>query len=117
MDIMNIQNHAHLPNAEEVRRRLSPIQDAREVQTAAERQAIQDAAEAFESYFIQIMLREMRRTIPDEGGLIPTSQAERVFTEMLDEEIAKEAARSGGIGLAQVIVNQMTRDAYMSHVR
>jgi len=115
MDIMSIQTN--FPNYEEVRRRLAPASEIRNGVSDEERQAIQEAAEAFESYFLQIMLSEMRRTIPEDGGIIPTSQAERIFTEMLDEEIAKEAARSGGIGLAQTIIQQMTRDSYTSNMR
>ena len=74
------------------------------------RTQIRLAAEAFESYFIQIMFREMRRTTFDERGLFPRSNAERIFTDMLDEEIAKSAASGRGIGLADMIYQQMTRD-------
>ena len=80
-------------------------------ESLSERRAqIRLAAEAFESYFIQIMFREMRRTTFDEGGLFPRSNAERIFTDMLDEEIAKSAASGRGIGLADMIYQQMTRD-------
>ena len=74
------------------------------------RAQIRMAAETFESYFIQIMFREMRRTTFDERGLFPRSNAERIFTDMLDEEIAKTAAGGRGIGLADMIYQQMTRD-------
>ena len=117
IDIMNVHNQFSSFDYEAVRRRLDSSAEIRTGMSDVERQAIQDAAEAFESYFLQIMLREMRRTIPDDGGLIPKSQAEQIFTEMLDEEIAIEAARAGGIGLADVIVQQMTRDAYTSNMR
>lgn len=116
MDITSVSQF-NLPNYEEMRRRLTPDSNIRIGMCEDELQGIRDAAEAFESYFIQMMLTEMRRTIPDDGGLIPKSQAERIFTEMLDEEKAKEMARVGGIGLADVIVQQMTRDAYASNMR
>ena len=74
------------------------------------RAQIRVAAEAFESYFLQIMFREMRRTTFDQGGLFQRSNAERIFTDMLDEEIAKTAAGGRGIGLADMIYQQMTRD-------
>ena len=74
------------------------------------RAQIRVAAEAFESYFLQIMFREMRRTTFDQGGLFQRSNAERIFTDMLDEEIAKSAASGRGIGLADMIYQQMTRD-------
>jgi len=118
INMMDIQSHLSMPNEDQVRRSLSPIDNATESgMTYEELVAIRNAAETFESYFIQIMLREMRRTIPDDGGLIPKSQAERIFTEMLDEEKSKEMARAGGIGLADVIVRQMTRDSYTSNMR
>ena len=76
-----------------------------------DRAAIREAAVMFESYFIQMMFREMRRSSEtlNENSFIPRSQAERIFTEMLDEETAIQAAENGGIGLADMIYKQMTR--------
>jgi flagellar protein FlgJ len=70
---------------------------------------IKEACEAFESYFLQILFREMRKTSFDENGFIPKSNAERIFTDMMDEETAKQSAKSGGIGLAKMMYEQMTR--------
>lgn len=78
----------------------------------AERVQLRKAAEMFEAYFLQLMFREMRRTTFNEQGLFPKSNAERIFTEMLDEEVANTAARGGGIGLADMIYRQMTRDFF-----
>lgn len=114
MDISHI--HSGLPDHSEIRRRLTPAAEIRQGTSAEEKRAIQEAAEAFESYFLQIMLREMRKTVP-ENDLIPKSQAEQIFTEMLDEEMSVEMARAGGIGLSQKIIQQLTRDSYMSNVR
>ena len=124
MDLTGIINTASAQaNAMSDARRYSEIAELdrfREILAAAitdteeslnERRAqIRQAAEAFESYFIQIMFREMRRTTFDERGLFPRSNAERIFTDMLDEEIAKSAAAGRGIGLADMIYQQMTRD-------
>ena len=114
MNIMDIQTS--LPHYDEIRRRLAPATEIRDGISTEEKRAIMEAAEAFESYFLQIMLREMRRTIPESGGLVPRSQGERIFTEMLDEQRAIELARAGGIGLGQIIIDQMTR-AYSSNMR
>ena len=76
----------------------------------AERVQIRKAAEMFESFFLHLMFREMRRTTFNEQGLFPKSNAERIFTDMLDEEVSNAAARGGGIGLADMIYAQMTRD-------
>jgi Rod binding domain-containing protein len=74
-----------------------------------DRAAIRQAAEAFESYFLQMMLREMRKTTLNENSFIPKSHAEKIFTDMLDERVSKDAAAAGGVGLADMIYRQMTR--------
>jgi flagellar protein FlgJ len=76
---------------------------------AAERAQIRQAAEMFESYFLNLMFRNMRSLNFDEDGFIPRGNAERIFTEMLDEAISDQAAAQGGFGLADMIYAQMTR--------
>lgn len=71
-------------------------------------QELREACEAFESYFLQIMFREMRKTTFNEDGIFAKSYAEKIFTDMLDEEISKSLARTGGIGLAEQMLRQMT---------
>ena len=76
---------------------------------AAERVQIRKAAEMFESYFLNLMFRNMRSVNFDEEGFIPRGNAERIFTEMLDEVISDQAAAQGGFGLADMLYAQMTR--------
>jgi len=75
----------------------------------AERAQIREAAEMFESYFLNLMFREMRSTNFDADGFIPRGNAERIFTEMLDETISDKAAAQGGFGLADMLYMQMTQ--------
>ena len=71
---------------------------------------LMSACREFEAYFIQMMLREMRKTIDTSNSLIPKSNAEKIFEDMLDEEYANIAAKQGdGMGLAQTMYNQMKR--------
>ena len=72
----------------------------------ADEQAVWEAALEFEAYFIQVMFREMRNTIPNEGGILPTSHAVEIFQDMLDEQVSRSAASTGGIGLAQQLFRQ-----------
>ena len=76
--------------------------------TEREDKEIRSACESFESYFLQMIFREMRKTSFDEGGFIPKSNAEKIFTDMMDEEVSKSTAKSGGIGLAKMLYKQMT---------
>ena len=65
----------------------------------------------FESYFLQMMMKEMRKTVNTEGSFIPKSNAEMMFTEMMDEEVSKQNALAGGIGIASMMYKQMSREA------
>jgi len=70
---------------------------------------LMDVCKDFESLFIHMMLKEMRKTIP-EGGFVEKSTATKMFEDMFDEEISKEISNKGdGIGLAKVLYNQFKR--------
>jgi len=78
---------------------------------AANDKELLSACKEFESYFIQMMFREMRKTIDTSASLIPKSNAENIFQDMLDEEYAAAAAKNGrGIGLAEMMYKQMKRN-------
>ncbi|SHJ80593.1 flagellar protein FlgJ [Malonomonas rubra DSM 5091] len=64
------------------------------------------AAEQFEAVFIQQMFKEMRNTIPDDG-LIPRGNADDIYTQLQDAEAAKIMAEKGGIGLADLMMQQL----------
>ncbi|MCL2223399.1 MAG: rod-binding protein [Defluviitaleaceae bacterium] len=79
------------------------------IDEAHERAQIRQAAEMFESYFLNMMFRNMRSVNFDEEGFIPRGNAEKIFTEMLDEVISDKAASHGGLGLADMLYAQMTQ--------
>ena len=68
---------------------------------------LRKACVAFEGYFVQMMLRQMRKSVDSSGGLFPKSQAEQIFEEMLDEQISKSVAEGRGIGLSDVMYKQL----------
>jgi len=61
-------------------------------------------AQDFEAMFIHQMLKSMRNTVPKDDEM---SSARRIFTEMLDEQIANTAGRTGHFGLAQIIYKDL----------
>ncbi|MFP4697166.1 MAG: rod-binding protein [Eubacteriales bacterium] len=77
--------------------------------TPKDNKELKDACEQFESYFINQMLKEMRKTVP-ESGLIKESQGEKIFKDMLYEEYAKEAAKGQGLGLASKLYKQLSNE-------
>jgi len=71
---------------------------------------LRKACVAFEGYFVQMMLKEMRKSVDSSGGILPKSHTEQIFEGMLDEEIAKSVAEGRGIGLADSMYQHMERN-------
>jgi soluble lytic murein transglycosylase-like protein len=62
------------------------------------------AAQDFEAMFIHQMLKSMRNTVPKDEDM---STGRRIFTEMLDEQIANQASHTGNFGLANMIYKEL----------
>ncbi|GHT93880.1 flagellar rod assembly protein/muramidase FlgJ [Betaproteobacteria bacterium] len=68
---------------------------------------VKAAAQEFEALFLQMMLKSMRQTTDQDSFM--ESDASRFYTSMLDEQIAKDISRTGSIGLAKVLEEQLSR--------
>jgi murein DD-endopeptidase MepM/ murein hydrolase activator NlpD len=64
-----------------------------------------EAAQAFEGYLVEMMVQQMRKTIPE--GIFQSTGVE-MFSSMFDQAVAKEIAASGGFGLAASMATQMS---------
>ena len=89
---------------------VNAINESETVGTVRDTSAIRNAAQEMESFFINQMFQAMRRTIPEPEGMFERSHAEVIFQEMLDQEVAINLSRNGGIGLADKIYADMTRN-------
>lgn len=63
-----------------------------------------EAARAFESYMVEMMVKEMRKTVPD--GMFSGGSAE-VFSSLFDQELSSRIAESGGFGFGNMLKDQM----------
>lgn len=77
------------------------------VNNSAQREIDLQAAREMESYFVHFLLKEMRKTIPKEALLGSASTAQDVYTDMFDQKIAEEIARSGKFGLSDFIMKSV----------
>ena len=69
--------------------------------------ALNETAQQFEALFIQMMLSEMRKSIPKEG--LFDSQAVQTYQDMADKQVALDMAKRGDFGIANVIKEQFER--------
>jgi peptidoglycan hydrolase FlgJ len=66
--------------------------------------ALKSAAKQFEGVFLNMMLKSMRDTVPQDGP--GNSQQTKMFQGMLDEQYASALSQGRGLGLADMIVRQ-----------
>lgn len=67
--------------------------------------SLRAAAQQFESYFLQLMLRAMRQTVAQDG--LFDSEETRMFSDMFDQQVAQNIAKGRGLGLADMLVSQL----------
>ena len=65
-------------------------------------------AHELEGVFLAQLFQAMRESVP-ESGLTEASPGEDIFTSMLDDQVAAEAARRMERGLGEVLYRQLAR--------
>jgi peptidoglycan hydrolase FlgJ len=84
--------------------------DALKVQAKhAPDKALASAAKQFEAVFMNMLLKSMREATPQEGMF--DSEQTKMFTSMLDQQLSQTIGGSRGIGLADMMVKQLSRNA------
>lgn len=95
---MKIQNGIPLGKA--------PSAEQRDVQ-------LRDAAKMYEQHFLSEMVKSMRKTTGGEdGGLIKKNMGEKIFAEQLDGQYVEQWSNKGGVGIADMIYNQIKEKYY-----
>jgi Rod binding domain-containing protein len=72
---------------------------------------IVEAAQGLEAVFAHEMLRAMRNTV-EKSDLSLDNSASDIYQGMLDQEYSEVASRTNSLGLAQQIIDYLTRDTY-----
>lgn len=70
-------------------------------------QALKAAARQFEAVFLQMVMKSMRASVPQDGMF--DSDQTRFYQELLDSQMAQVLAGKGGTGLAAMIERQLSR--------
>lgn len=67
---------------------------------------MRDVCRQMESLFIHHLLKEMRATV-HKSGFISGGRAEEIYTSMMDAEMAVQISNRGGIGLSEMLLQQL----------
>ncbi len=71
---------------------------------------LKEACDQFEQYFINMMFKQMQKTVHKDNSpnaIFKESHAESVMKDFLHQEYAKEMTNAGGIGLSNMLYEQM----------
>ena len=69
---------------------------------------LMDACKQFESYFVEQTFKEMMKTVPEtEYSFKSTGSMVDYYKDNMIQEIASMSTESGGLGLAQMLYEQM----------
>jgi flagellar protein FlgJ len=77
---------------------------------------LHQAATQFEGVFLQMVMKSMRDTVPQESIFGKDSASEQTWQSMLDDEYSQQMSKSGGVGLAEQLERQM-RSVVLSNAK
>jgi len=89
---------------------LSSLDAIRKTARGDKFQAIQQAAHEFEAFFLNMMLRSMRSASEAIGeSELTSSPQQKMFTSMMDEQLAVDLSRRGSLGIADLLADELAR--------
>ncbi len=82
--------------------------DWKEKNKGTDDEQLMDACKQFESYFVEQMFKEMMKTVPEtDYSFKSTGTMVDYYRDNMVQEIASLSTESGGLGLAQMLYEQM----------
>ncbi len=88
---------------------LGSVNKLREAIASGDEKVLKEAAQQFEAIFVQMMFKSMRKAqeaIADENSPF-NSQQVKFYQEMHDQQLAADLSSGGGLGLADLIIQQL----------
>ncbi len=93
----------------------------------AKQAELRKACRMFESLYLQMLWKSMRKTV-DKTGLIDGGFGEEIFTDLLDQAVSDRFVEHGSMGIADMLEKQLSRrrpgsksgagiDQYLKHIK
>ena len=80
-----------------------------QVQGEKDEKKLMEACRNLESVFVNMMFKQMQSTV-EKTGLTDGGFGEEIYNDMLIEKYAEEASKGSGLGLAQVMYKQLSKN-------
>jgi flagellar protein FlgJ len=69
---------------------------------------LKKATQQFEAYFLDELLKEMRKTVPKDTLLKDQSNQQEIFRDMMDQDMADNMSKRGDFGLGKMMYDQLS---------
>ncbi len=76
-----------------------------DIQNISQIKTVDKAAEAFEAFFVRIMMKEFRKSIPE--GMFNTSFGSKMYMDMFDMQVSQLIASSDQLKLKEFILESI----------
>ena len=86
------------------------IQSLKDKQGDASNEEMLEACKEFEQYFIEQVLKEVKKTIPKDS-LLGDNEYMNMFEDQMYQSVAEKITESGELGLAQQLYDSMVAQA------
>jgi len=70
---------------------------------------LKKATQQFESYFVDQLFKEMRKTVPDDTLLGDSDHQTEIFTDMMDQSVSDSISKRGDFGLAKMMYSELSK--------
>ena len=68
---------------------------------------LKKVTQQFEGYFLHELLKEMRKTIPDDKLLGDDGHGQEIFRDMMDQSLSETMSQRGDLGMAKMMYDQL----------
>ena len=113
MDVNGINSYYGNLNTDTASSSASKLEETlnSDLSTATEEE-LMDVCKDFEAYFIEQMFKAMQRMVPESEDNVSaaTKQLKDYYKDQMTQSYAEQASEGGGLGIAQVLSEQMKRN-------
>lgn len=81
----------------------------KQVQNEKDEKKLKEACKNLEAVFVNMMFKQMQSTV-QKTGLLDGGYGEEIYNDMLLDKYAEEATKGTGVGLAQVMFKQLSKN-------
>ena len=68
---------------------------------------LKSAAAGFESYFLDSLFKEMRKTVPEDESVKDDAHQQQTFQDMMDQKVADTVSKRGDFGIGAMLYKQL----------